>query len=126
MQKNMARDFLIRIKKCTTPKCYLNHKIKIKYQTIPIPLNDSLAYLWISKKTVSSSYSSPWLGAVKNFRPTFLAFPTIPHHCPFTPVEPGYGVDLFEDDYLFLLPAADLKMDIEVPSSLFGCVRLPR
>jgi hypothetical protein len=34
-----------------------------------------------------------------------------PHHCPFTPVEPGYGVDLFEDDYLFLLPAADLRMD---------------
>jgi hypothetical protein len=26
-------------------------------------------------------------------------------------VEPGYGVDLFEDDYLFLLPAADLRMD---------------
>jgi hypothetical protein len=24
---------------------------------------------------------------------------------------PGYGVDLFEDDYLFLLPAADLRMD---------------
>jgi hypothetical protein len=26
-------------------------------------------------------------------------------------VEPGYGVDLVEDDYLFLLPAADLRMD---------------
>jgi hypothetical protein len=26
-------------------------------------------------------------------------------------VEPGYGVDLFEDDYLFLLPAANLRMD---------------
>jgi hypothetical protein len=25
--------------------------------------------------------------------------------------EPGYGVDLFEDDDLFLLPAADLRMD---------------
>jgi hypothetical protein len=34
-----------------------------------------------------------------------------PHHCPFTPVEPGYGVDLFEDDYLLLLLAADLRMD---------------
>jgi hypothetical protein len=34
-----------------------------------------------------------------------------PHHCPFIPVEPGYGVGLFEDDYLFLLPAADLRMD---------------
>jgi hypothetical protein len=33
-----------------------------------------------------------------------------PHHCPFTPVEPGFGVDLFEDDYLLLL-AADLRMD---------------
>jgi hypothetical protein len=30
---------------------------------------------------------------------------------PFTPVEPGYGVGLFEDDYLFLLPAVDLRMD---------------
>jgi hypothetical protein len=26
-------------------------------------------------------------------------------------VEPGYGVDLVEDEYLFLLPAADLRMD---------------
>jgi hypothetical protein len=26
-------------------------------------------------------------------------------------VEPGYGVGLVEDDYLFLLPAADLRMD---------------
>jgi hypothetical protein len=26
-------------------------------------------------------------------------------------VEPSYGVDLFEGDYLFLLPAADLRMD---------------
>jgi hypothetical protein len=34
-----------------------------------------------------------------------------PHHCPFAPVEPGYGVGLVEDDYLFLLPAADLRMD---------------
>jgi hypothetical protein len=25
--------------------------------------------------------------------------------------EPGYGIDLFEDSYLFLLPAADLRMD---------------
>jgi hypothetical protein len=33
------------------------------------------------------------------------------HHCPFTPVEPGYRVDLFEDNYLFLLPAADFRMD---------------
>jgi hypothetical protein len=41
--------------------------------------------------------------------PPFPSYP--PHHCPFTPVEPGYGVDLFEDDYLFLLPAADLRMD---------------
>jgi hypothetical protein len=37
--------------------------------------------------------------------------PPHPHyHCPFTPVEPGYGVDLFEDDFQFL-PAADLRMD---------------
>jgi hypothetical protein len=33
-----------------------------------------------------------------------------PHHCPLTPVEPGYGVVLYEDDYLLLL-AADLRMD---------------
>jgi hypothetical protein len=26
-------------------------------------------------------------------------------------VEPGHGVDLFEDDYLFLFPVADLRMD---------------
>jgi hypothetical protein len=26
-------------------------------------------------------------------------------------VEPGYGVGLVEDEYLFLLPAADLRMD---------------
>jgi hypothetical protein len=36
------------------------------------------------------------------------------HHCPFTPVEPGHGVDLFEDDYLFLPPAADSRMDPEL------------
>jgi hypothetical protein len=42
-------------------------------------------------------------------------------------VEPGYGVDLFEDDYLLLLPPADLRMDpAEAPSNRFGCVRLPR
>jgi hypothetical protein len=34
-----------------------------------------------------------------------------PRHCPFTPVEPGYGVDLYEDEYLLLLLAADLRMD---------------
>jgi hypothetical protein len=34
-----------------------------------------------------------------------------PHHCPFTPAEPGYGVDLFDDDYLLLLFAEDLRMD---------------
>jgi hypothetical protein len=33
-----------------------------------------------------------------------------PHHCPFTPVEPGHGVDLYEDGYLLLL-AEDLRMD---------------
>jgi hypothetical protein len=50
---------------------------------------------------------------VKKIRPPFFVFPiTPPHHCPFTPVEPGYGVDLFEYDYL-LLPAADLRMDPE-------------
>jgi hypothetical protein len=27
-------------------------------------------------------------------------------------VELGHGVDLFEDNYLFLLPAADLRMDL--------------
>jgi hypothetical protein len=26
-------------------------------------------------------------------------------------VQPDYGVDLFEEDYLFLLPVADLRMD---------------
>jgi hypothetical protein len=34
-----------------------------------------------------------------------------PHHYPFTPVEPGYGVVLYEGDYLLLLLAADLRMD---------------
>jgi hypothetical protein len=34
-----------------------------------------------------------------------------PHHGPFTPVVPGYGVVLYEDDYLLLLLAADLRMD---------------
>jgi hypothetical protein len=34
-----------------------------------------------------------------------------PHHCPFTLVELSYGVNLFKDDYLLLLPAADLRMD---------------
>jgi hypothetical protein len=49
-----------------------------------------------------------------------------PHHCPFTPVEPGYGVD-FENDYLFLLPAADLRMDPALrprPVSSFSSVTL--
>jgi hypothetical protein len=44
-------------------------------------------------------------------RPPIFAFPShSPHHCPFTPVEPGYGDDLYEDDYRLLL-AADLRMD---------------
>jgi hypothetical protein len=33
-----------------------------------------------------------------------------PHHCPFTPVEPGYRNDLYEDDDLLLFLAADLTM----------------
>jgi hypothetical protein len=54
-----------------------------------------------------SSYSSPpWLGADSSPSPSYPS-----HHCPCTPVEPYYGADLFEDDYLFLLPAADLRMD---------------
>jgi hypothetical protein len=63
--------------------------------------------------SVSSSYSSsPWLGAVKIFSPTNLRLPhQIPHVTPFTPVEPGYGVDLSEDDYQLLFLAADLRMD---------------
>jgi hypothetical protein len=40
-----------------------------------------------------------------------LFFPIPLIYCPFTPVEPGYGVDLFDDDYRFLLPLADLRMD---------------
>jgi hypothetical protein len=44
--------------------------------------------------------------------PTILRLPPSypPHHCPFTPLVPGYGVDLFEG-YLLLFPAADLRMD---------------
>jgi hypothetical protein len=34
-----------------------------------------------------------------------------PYYCLFTPVEASYGIDLFKDNYLFLLPAADLRMD---------------
>jgi hypothetical protein len=67
-----------------------------------------------SPSSVSSSYfSPPWLGAVKIFSPTNLfAFPiTLPSSRPFTPVEPGYGVVLYEDDYLLLPHAADLRMD---------------
>jgi hypothetical protein len=56
-----------------------------------------IAATWRYEK-LSAHHSSP--------SPSYL-----PHHCPFTPVEPGYEVDLFEDDYLFLLPAADLRMD---------------
>jgi hypothetical protein len=42
-------------------------------------------------------------------------------------VEPGYGVGLVEDDYLFLLPAADLRMDPTlrprlVSSVAFACL----
>jgi hypothetical protein len=38
-----------------------------------------------------------------------LAFPIISPSS--LPLHPSYGVDLFEDDYLFLLPVADLRMD---------------
>jgi hypothetical protein len=76
-----------------------------------------------ASSSVFSSYSSPpWLGFQKSN--DFLAWrcenlfvnhsspsPSYPpHHRPFTPVQPGYGIELFEDDYLFL-PAADLRMD---------------
>jgi hypothetical protein len=58
---------------------------------------------------------SPFVYTTLNYphtRGPFFAFPSYPtHHCPFTPVVPGHGVDLFEDDYLFLLRAADLRMD---------------
>jgi hypothetical protein len=62
--------------------------------------------------SVSCSYSSPpWLGAVKIFWPSIFAFPShSPHHCPFTPVEPEYGDDLYEADYLLLFLAADLRI----------------
>jgi hypothetical protein len=44
--------------------------------------------------------------------PPIFAFPShSPHGSPFTPVEPGYGVDLHEDDYLFLFLPADLRID---------------
>jgi hypothetical protein len=43
------------------------------------------------------------------FRAPFFPYPS--HHCLLTPVEPGYGVDLFEDDYRLLFPAADLRLD---------------
>jgi hypothetical protein len=79
--------------------------------------------------SVSSSYSSPpWLGAVKNlFAHQSSPSPSdSPRHCPFTPVEPGYGVDLYEDEHLLLL-AADLRMDPAlrprpVSSVAFACL----
>jgi hypothetical protein len=46
----------------------------------------------------------------ENFFPSFP--PSYPlHYCSSTPVELGYGVDLFEGNYLLLLPAVDLRMD---------------
>jgi hypothetical protein len=52
------------------------------------------------------------LALLNIFRPPIFAFPShSPHHCPFTPVEPGYGDDLYEADYLLLFLAADLRMD---------------
>jgi hypothetical protein len=74
-----------------------------------IPLIITIFY----PSSVSSSYSSPpWLGAVKKFRPPFFAFPTISSSS--LPLHSGgacYGVDLVENEYLFLLPGADLRMD---------------
>jgi hypothetical protein len=84
---------------------HLCQELAINYKSLYPRMIHSCA-----SSSVSSCSSPLWLGAVNFFRPPFFAFPIISHHrCPFTPVEPGYGVDLFEDDYLFLLPAADLR-----------------
>jgi hypothetical protein len=48
----------------------------------------------------------------KSFRLPIIAFPShSPHHCPFTPVEPSYGDDVYKVDYLPLFIIADLRMD---------------
>jgi hypothetical protein len=45
----------------------------------------------------------------KNKNECFFFPSNSPYHCPFTLVELGYKVDIFEDDYLLL--AADLRID---------------
>jgi hypothetical protein len=58
-----------------------------------------------------SSYSSPHCrGAVITFANQSSPSPSHTHHSPFTTVEPGYGVDLFNDDYLCHFLAPDLSM----------------
>jgi hypothetical protein len=44
-------------------------------------------------------------------QPIFAFQSDSPHHCPFTPVEPGYEDDIYEADYLLLFIGADLTMD---------------
>jgi hypothetical protein len=46
------------------------------------------------------------------FAHQYSPFPSYsPDHCAFNPVEPCYGVILYEDHYLLLLLAPDLRMD---------------
>jgi hypothetical protein len=52
--------------------------------------------------------STPLAWCCEIFSPTILRLS--PSSLPLHSVVPGYGIDLFEDDYLFL-PAADLRMD---------------
>jgi hypothetical protein len=91
--------------------------IIIAKSSLPLFLPSSVPSLRISSlfptSSVSSSYSSPpWLGAVKIFSPTNLRLPiTFPSSLPLHSVEPGYGDDVYEADYLLLFHAADLSMD---------------
>jgi hypothetical protein len=67
--------------------------------------------LFVVSKNSNDSHSLAWRCEFffAHYSSASPSYP--PHHCPFTPVEPGYGVGLFEDDYLFLLPVVDLRMD---------------
>jgi hypothetical protein len=84
---------------CFWPHNFVLHR---PFCTLVENKNDYLFFLLDFILRLLFLFLTSWLGAVKFFRPLFFAFPIIPpHHCPFTPVMPGYWVDLFEDDYLF-------------------------
>jgi hypothetical protein len=117
-------------KLCFPSRASPTASILLIYSSSPISMSSVVSW---SKPTIGHP-PSPLLflhllglALWKSFRPPFFAFPVIsPHHCRFTPVEPGYGADLSEDDYLLLL-AAYLTMDPAprprpVSSAAFACL----